>query len=367
MLIALLAGCAHPVSNELLKDFKPQVPKGQLIQKVDHLAIIFDASRSMADPYRGWKKLNYSRYILSIMNQTIRDLNMTVCLRTFGQAMRPMEDKTKLIYGPIKYSDIGLQKAIDTVAWASGQSPLAKAIDATTEDIQNVTGKIAVLIISDTDSLDDKPIKAAERMKKRFGDRLCIYTILIGNDSAGEALLSQIATIGSCGFAVNANNIASSLDMANYTEKVFYDQPGERQDSDGDGVPDDTDACPGTPQGAFVNEKGCWVLGDILFATGKAELKPEMYKDLDNVVSVLDKNRNLWLQIQGHTDNVGTMEYNMSLSDSRAKAVRTYFLKKGVDPKRIAVKGFGFSKPIASNDSEEGRSKNRRVELKPIN
>lgn len=136
-------------------------------------------------------------------------------------------------------------------------------------------------------------------------------------------------------------------------------------DEDGDGVCDDKDKCPRTPKGAFVNEKGCWIIENLLFDFDKSVIKEKYYKDLDEVARVLKQNPDLAVEIQGHTCSVGTDKYNQGLSERRAKAVVEYLKNKGIDMKRLNWKGYGESKPAFPNKTKEGRIKNRRVELAP--
>ena len=105
------------------------------------------------------------------------------------------------------------------------------------------------------------------------------------------------------------------------------------------------------------------VLKNIFFDVNKAELKPASLSELDKVVSLLKENPKLTIQISGHTDNVGKDADNLTLSLNRAKSVTTYLSSKGIDLKRLTSKGFGATKPIAKNDTEEGKSMNRRTEL----
>jgi OmpA-OmpF porin, OOP family len=137
-------------------------------------------------------------------------------------------------------------------------------------------------------------------------------------------------------------------------------------DSDRDGVYDYKDKCPGTPVGVKVDSRGCWVIKGVHFDTAKWDIKPEFYPILEAVVTVLANNPDLDVEIEGHTDNSGSLEFNQKLSENRAKAIMEYFIKEGINPKRLPAKGFGLSQPIDTNDSPEGRAKNRRVELKPI-
>jgi outer membrane protein OmpA-like peptidoglycan-associated protein/tetratricopeptide (TPR) repeat protein len=106
------------------------------------------------------------------------------------------------------------------------------------------------------------------------------------------------------------------------------------------------------------------VLKNIFFDFNKYELKPESQVELDRVVQLLQENPTLKIQIEGHTDNIGNAADNLKLSENRAKAVIAYISSKGVDTRRVSSKGFGATKAIADNTTEEGRGQNRRTELK---
>ncbi len=105
------------------------------------------------------------------------------------------------------------------------------------------------------------------------------------------------------------------------------------------------------------------VVQNIYFEFNQANLRRESLATLNKIVEQLKKNPKIKLEIHGHTDNVGTKEYNQKLSEKRANVVMEYFIKNGISPERLKAKGFGESKPIASNETEEGRSKNRRTEF----
>ncbi|MBO7492898.1 MAG: OmpA family protein [Bacteroidales bacterium] len=102
---------------------------------------------------------------------------------------------------------------------------------------------------------------------------------------------------------------------------------------------------------------------DLKFEFASAVLKKESESQLDKFVELYQSFPNMQLQITGHTDNVGSEEYNQKLSEERAQSVYDYFLKKGIPSSKMTVKGFGLKYPIATNETEEGRAKNRRVEV----
>jgi OmpA-OmpF porin, OOP family len=144
-------------------------------------------------------------------------------------------------------------------------------------------------------------------------------------------------------------------------------------DTDGDGIPDHIDQCPdvygswkyqGCPEPSReIKEVLDRAVRGVNFETGRAVLTKESYPILDEVVKLMKEDKSYKLKITGHTDNVGTLEHNMKLSKDRAQAVEDYLESKGLDPDRFIVIGFGPTRPVASNDTPEGKAKNRRVEF----
>ncbi len=145
------------------------------------------------------------------------------------------------------------------------------------------------------------------------------------------------------------------------------------EDTDGDGILDHEDQCPSV-KGVLENH-GCpkieeaakeilkTAFDNLEFGTGNAVIKEASHKSLDDLAGLLLKKKDWKLQIAGHTDNVGNDQVNLILSKKRAEAVRDYLVSKGVPADRIRTLFFGETQPIASNDTEEGRQKNRRVEM----
>ena len=148
------------------------------------------------------------------------------------------------------------------------------------------------------------------------------------------------------------------------------EQPVALADSDGDGVTDDKDKCPGTPAGTRVDANGCPEVGeslarleDVYFDFNKATLKPGAGPTLDQAASTLKANPNMSIRLEGHTDSVGSDGYNRRLSQRRADAVRRYLAGQGVGAGRLDSVGKGESQPVASNATNQGRAQNRRVEF----
>jgi outer membrane protein OmpA-like peptidoglycan-associated protein len=115
-----------------------------------------------------------------------------------------------------------------------------------------------------------------------------------------------------------------------------------------------------------IEEGSSVVLNNVFFDVDQYKLKPQSKVELDKLIEFLKLNPELRIEISGHTDNVGTDEANKVLSQNRAQSVVDYLLENGISKDRLSAKGFGESKPIASNDNEEGRAKNRRTEFEVI-
>lgn len=145
-------------------------------------------------------------------------------------------------------------------------------------------------------------------------------------------------------------------------------------DTDGDGILDDRDECPRIK--GVAENNGCpkiekeeqeiinTAFNNLEFETGKAIILKSSYKSLNDLANLLQKKSEWGLLISGHTDNVGDDAKNMVLSKERAEAVKDYLIIKGIASNRLEVLFYGETKPIAVNDTEEGRQKNRRVEMK---
>lgn len=172
---------------------------------------------------------------------------------------------------------------------------------------------------------------------------------------------------------------------------VEVGEDGCRLDADKDGVPDATDQCPNTPAGLPVMSDGCALRGDcrlpkpgdridaqgcaataivlkgVNFELNSAKLTPEARQVLDRVADTLRASSDLRVEVGGHTDAIGEAGYNQRLSDQRASSVARYLRERGVAAGVLVARGYGESRPIADNDTAEGREANRRVELKLLN
>lgn len=378
----LIFSCAQKGPN--LSPSDSQQLDGSLYNsKVDNFLVVFDTSSSMNDRYNGTKKSDIAKRVADDMNITLPEMGQTAGLRTLGHAPQVSKKLTQLLYGMENYSSASFAGSLNELTEPGGTTPLSKAIDAAIGDFEKLSGdQNAMIIISDGVENGGSSHEKAAMLKEKYGESLCIYTILVGDSPEGEALMNKISAIGGCGFSASADQLLNSSGMKDFVEKVFLtEKPAPKvvtpapapkpepttapKDSDNDGVTDGKDKCPGTPTGAHVNAVGCWVLEQVLFDVDKSVIKPEAAPFLNAVNYILKKNPSMNIILEGHTDNTGAPEYNMALSLKRANAIKDYLVDNGIPNMRIETKGYGLTKPVASNDTESGRSANRRVEIHP--
>jgi len=406
--ISLQTGCIQMKSLDLkgldfmrMDEFHSQVQSQELqtdgyVQKVDSFIIVLDSSSSMGTVYEDEVAERYSRFmiakdIVSRMNNTIPEMDIQGTLQRFGYGFSAKGKLTEAVYGPTAYSTSDLEYALQTIITPGGHSPAGLAIGETSKIVGSTEGKSAVIVISDGEKLNDDPLMKVKTLKNQFGGRTCLYTIWVGSKTESKTFMEEIAAEMGCGFSVAADDIATSEGMEDFVRKVFFardsdgdgvpddedecpgtppgievDAVGCAGDSDGDGVTDDIDVCLGTPKGAIVDQRGCWVVKGVKFDYKKWDVKPQFNTNLDNIISVLKNTQDLKIRVEGHTDNIGSEKYNLNLSKKRAESIKAYLVKKGIEESRITSMGHGFSKPRAGNDTKEGRALNRRAELIPV-
>lgn len=378
VIVALLSGCATQSSNNFqafqADDLDAQIKSGQLVQKTNSFFVLNDSSSSMSKIYLNTAdysgtKLDVEKNLLNKFNKTIPEITLTSGLRSFGFGPCLNWGSTQLNQPVQSYTSSSFDAAITSLQCSSGGTPLADALVAVSNDLANAPGNIALVVFSD--GMDDRsPVPAAEALKTQFGDRLCIYTVWVGNDAdtAGQVNLEAIANISGCGMATDTNSISSASGMKDFVKTVFL-KPGNpqdcaKQDDDSDGVSNCSDKCPDTPKGAIVDKDGCWAFHGVLFDFDSDKVKSKYHPLIQNAVKVMKLNPELTVEIEGHTDSYGSDAYNQNLSERRAASVKQELVSQGVKGNRLSTIGFGESKPVESNATDEGRAYNRRVNYK---
>lgn len=313
------------------------------VQKVDTALFMLDASSTMFDGYEGVQKFSTAQNLLLRMNSAIAGLKLDSGLSVFGPSTGPNLQDSNLVYGMKAHSSAEFAKAV-MATQIGGLTPMAKPLSGGIDVLKNSKGRIAVILVSDgMDTTSVDPIKAAAELKRAYGDRICIHTVLIGNDPKGKATMEGIARASGCGIATTADTLASGKELASFLERVFLERGSAAKP-------------------AATAERV--VLRGINFDLNKAIIKPEFMPVLDVAQGILKERPDLKVVIEGHTCSLGSDAYNQKLSERRAKAVYDYLVKKGVNAANLSTVGRGKTQPMADNKTESGRQLNRRVEFK---
>ena len=395
----------------------------RLVPKIDNFVLLIDESGSMflTQQKEVPTKARLTKGILTEMNELIPELDYIGAIQTFppnkilvGPKRYDRNSFAKVIENlPVKGTIFG------------NRTPLGTGILALGELLKEMPrGKTAIIIFSDGEENSGvEALKALDKLREKFSN-VSFHTVSMSDKKKERATLREMSKRTDGIYVEGSDLLSDKVLLEGFVREVFYlvqapldsdgdgviddvdkcpntprgmevdaqgcpldsdgdgvvnnadkcpstppgvavDASGCPPDSDADGVPDYLDQCPSTPKGATVNQVGCWSLkATMLFDTNSSYIKAEAHPLLDEVVTILEKNPQIKVEIQGYADNTGTAEYNQWLSERRAKRVKDYLVAKGIGLERLQAKGYGSTRPVASNATEEGRAQNRRVELK---
>jgi len=225
-----------------------------------------------------------------------------------------------------------------------------------------------------TDAKHDEPVVTAEPVKKQTQPHIFILTVL--DAETNDPLDANVRLRGV------DNSVVGSLNSANGVTEFVILSPVSKNyivyvELEGYIFENIELSLGGATEVEVTDEKTIKlrkiktgeisVLRHVFFDTDKATLKSESFDELDKFVRMMEQNGTVRVEIGGHTDDVGTHDYNIKLSQRRAATVKNYLISKGIEAKRVTSVGYGETIPIVSNDDEEGgRAINRRVEFKVL-
>ena len=249
MTTLFVSACAVQRAAPPSFDLQP-IAAGNWIKKVDSLYFILDASSSMDDA----GKFEIARAIIDHFNKTMPPLDIQVALRSFGHHGNVSAKSSELMVKLRTYTRDAVSGGLAKISRAGGVSPLNRALKDASKDLLDIKSSIAMIIVSDGKDMGDSSLAAVKALKAAHPDRLCIYTVLVGNAADGRRLLSKIAGETSCGRPVTADSLATGAAMNDFVRQILL---AGMADSDGDGVADDQDRCPNTTRGVTVGAEGC--------------------------------------------------------------------------------------------------------------
>lgn len=209
-------------------------------------------------------------------------------------------------------------------------------------------------------------------LKYDFADNLTLRTAIrnfhyLGRDMEDNDFGVDVALIFRFGGSSGRSAPAAAPAV---TERTPAPAPVPEPDADGDGVPDSRDACPDTPRNYAVDSRGCPIPVEevarieleVYFEFDRSEVRPQFFDEIQEVADFMNQYQDVVVELEGHTDSVGTEAYNQGLSQRRADAVRQVLIDRfDIQGSRVSATGYGESQPVATNDTAAGRQQNRRV------
>ena len=364
IVLSLLGGlaCATPAVSPLGAGPITPGPGEKVI--VDHAYLVVDSSSSVETDFAAEKALVQS-FVGAMPDGTYQSGSVA-----FGGYDREGSELAT-------FNRSEFQATADGLNYLSEGTPIDRVLGEVGAALDGKSGRAAVVVFSDgepTDpvgrALDEQTVlDAAANLAKGYSGTVCIHTVQVGDSPAGAAFLKKLASTTGCGTNRSASAVQNVAALQNFEREVFLGAPSAPAvaaapgDADGDGVIDANDQCPGTPNAAPVDARGCWTVPGLTFAFDSAAIEPQFHDDLAEVITVLKANPGVPINIDGHTDSVGSSDYNKGLSLRRAKSVKDYLVNNGVDAGRLTPRGFGKENPAYPNDTEENRRANRRTEF----
>ena len=330
-LVALLLGFSGPAMA------KKQVPK------VDNFIYFIDHSSSMAFSYKGQRyvqfggvsKIMMAKSTLVELNKLIPALPYKAGLATFA----PYKEYAKVA----PYDKAAMDKAIAPIKTdyeAYGRmTPMGKGLeDLDKLPVSTLSGKTGVFIFSDGDSnCGVDPVAVAQSLKAKYGDKLCFYIVDLSDSKHGQQVLKAIAALGKCNcIELGEELLRNEAARERFLECALYE---------------------------WIEDE-IVVFRSIYFDFDKYNIKPEFVPVLEEGTAIIKSKTGMKVILEGHTDSIGTEQYNMKLGQRRADSVKAFFVKKGIDASRIETISFGESDPVATNKTAQGRALNRRCVIK---
>jgi len=334
--------------------------EAKLVPKVDNFVILLDQSGSMYMQYEAMQKtrMAVAKAVLSEMNAQICELPYKGGLYLFA----PFQQVLPLgVYDRAKFA-AALKTVKDEQDIFGRLTPMEAGIADLGPAVSGLQGKTVIIIATDGGAnVGGDPVQAAKAIAAK-ASQVCFIVLSVDPEGTqGKRVNDELAKVNNCSTLVDARQLAGNqANMQKFVKDVFCEDVPEKVAAPPPPPPPPAPA----PAPAPVAKK--IVLRGINFDFDKANIKPEFTPVLDEGVDILKANPDVKIVIGGHTDSIGTPEYNQKLSERRAQSVLDYFAKKGIDKNRMKAVGYGETKPIADNKTKEGRALNRRVELQVV-
>lgn len=315
-----------------------------LVRKADNFIVLYDRSGSMGDILKGtvMTELAAQRKILIEKNATLPDMDWQAGIYSFTPANS--FDNLVTYYPMQQYDKKRFSRTLSRMPREpKGATLLQQGLTKLEQVLARLSGKTVIFLFSDGQYTPIESMKSPGELARGLASRhdLCFAVINTGAEKQGFKSIKAIAAANECSYMVSIDELLGNPEwMTNSLFSVVEKKPEDTAD---------------------------FSLGyewqNILFDFDKSDIKAEYHDVLAKVGAFMKEYPKARVVLAGHTDSVGTREYNMKLSHRRAASVRRYLVEKeGIDENRITLSGFGFEDPVATNDTAEGRALNRRVQ-----
>ncbi|PKN07481.1 MAG: flagellar motor protein MotB [Deltaproteobacteria bacterium HGW-Deltaproteobacteria-8] len=318
--------------------------------KVDNFILFFDHSGSMVQDNEMFKahKLVLAKSLALSMNAVIPELGYQSGVNTFAPFETQLTPRTYT--RPAVASAV---TAIDTEYDIYGRNtPMGFGLDKIDPVLATLKGRTALIVFTDGDSnYGNNPVAEAQALYAKYPN-LCIHIVSYADKDHGKEVVAQIRALKGCSVVGDPMVMTSAAGMNQFVRDVFYETAPEQA------------AAPRamTPAAAPAGTCETITLGNMNFAFDKYMIVPDMVPALEQALSVLKNSSCEQFIITGHTDSVGSVEYNQKLSERRANSVTKWLMEKGFQGK-LSTEGKGKLDPKFDNKTAEGRHLNRRVEI----
>ena len=310
----------------------------------DNFIIMYDRSESMGDQFldTAMTELQAERRILREKNATLPDMNWMAGIYSFTPGVGT--DNLTVFYPMQAYDKAKFHRVLDKMPREPmGATLLQQGLTELNTILPSLEGRTVIFLFTDAQYTPMSPYKSPSMIAAELAAQydICFAVADAGAKNKGLKQMQKIANVNDCSYMVSFADLLGNPEWM--TGALF----------------DISDQAPMDGKEVKMGEE--WE--NILFDFDKYEVKPQYFAIIAKVAEYMRNNPKARIVLAGHTDNIGTREYNMKLSHRRASAVRDYLVtKEGIDPGRITLNGFGFDDPITSNETSEGRAQNRRVQ-----
>ncbi|MBU1248356.1 MAG: OmpA family protein, partial [Proteobacteria bacterium] len=337
----------------------PAMAEQVVVRKVNNVFYVADTSDSMKESYSetGMDKLDLAKDLMKRIAHRMPELGYKTAVYQFAdfKEFQKLDDYLMATHDRA-VDDVDISDAKGSVMHRSMRStwdddtPIGDGLFELAWPISEGKGPSAVILFTDGDyDTGQRPLSMARHLYSQFD--VCIHVVSFAQTEAEHRVVEDLAEVNPCSFVRLAETLLTDpIALENFVKDVGW------------GLRTVHKFPPAGPQEPEKQFKTVDMELNIEFDFDKYNIRPQYYSELDDLAEVLKKNPDTRVLIVGHTDNRGGYEYNVTLSLNRSNAMKAYLVKnKGIDAGRIDTEGYSYSKPKASNDTDEGRQRNRHA------